>query len=328
MQPKSSSNLKSESLKGLKIGVLLGGRSSERTISIRSGRAVLSALKRSGFFVRPLDPGDPEAFTERLRKIDLAFIALHGQGGEDGTIQRELEAAHIPYVGSDPRGSLQAFDKGIAKRLFTKQNIPTAPYVLVDQTNWRSRLKSFPTPFFVKPLREGSSIGVFPVEDFAKSAEILEQAFTQYGKLLVEKKIIGREVTVGVLGNKALPVVELVPKRLFYDFRAKYTKGMTDYLVPAPISDTLAGKLQRTALSVHRVLGLRDFSRVDILVDKEERPYVLEANSIPGFTEMSLLPKAARSAGISFESLCEQLAQMAYLRKDLNGKAEKKKNRH
>lgn len=322
MPPKSFSNPKSGSSKNLKIGVLFGGRSSERKISLRSGRAVHQALVRSGYSTLCIDPANSRKMRRALGRIDLAFLALHGHGGEDGIIQERLERSGIPYVGSDAVGSRRAFDKRTAKNLFQKKRIPTPDFVIIRISDWRRKLARFPTPYFVKPLRDGSSIGVFSVEDLSESAETIRQALKQYGELLVERKIEGREFTVGVLGRKALPVVELVPKRSFYDYRAKYTKGMTEYRVPAPIPRKLTRRLQRIALVVHRTLGLRDMSRVDMMVDRKGRPYVLEANSIPGFTELSLLPKAARAGGISFERLCSNLVSWAWERRSSNGKKE------
>lgn len=304
--------------KKLRIGVFSGGASSERSISLRSGRAVKKALATSGLTVISIDPKNPHQLKTRLSRIDVAFLALHGKGGEDGTVQRVLEKARIPYVGSDPRGSRTAFDKVSAKRIFERDRIPTPPWKTFTQANWQS-LKSFPAPFFVKPVADGSSIGVFLVEDFRKSAEKIMQELKRYPVLLAEKRIVGREFTVGILGNRALPVVELRPKRTFYDYRAKYTKGMTEYLVPAPILPAWRQRFQTLAMKVHQSLGLRDFSRVDLMADHQGRPFVLEANTIPGFTELSLLPKAAREAGISFEELCSCLVGMAWRRR--NGKA-------
>ncbi len=315
MKQEFSSSPKSGLSKSLKIGVLYGGASSERKISIRSGRAVTRALKRSGFSARWIDPARPQAAKQACQKIDLAFIALHGRGGEDGTIQSRLEKLKIPYIGSDPRSSRLAFDKILAKRIFLKKKIATPRFAIVPPSHWKKVCVRFKPPFFVKPPQEGSSIGIYEVRSFEESADKIRNTARLYGTFLIEEKIAGREFTVGILGSRALPVVELKPKHGFYDYRSKYTKGMTDYLVPAPISRALSGKLQKMALAVHRALGLRDFSRVDLMVDENEKPYVLEANSIPGFTELSLLPKAAKAAGISFEQLCCELVGMAFRRK-------------
>lgn len=302
----------------LRVGVLSGGSSSERTISLRSGRAVLEALARSGIEVKRIDPRNSRRTPKFLSQIDLAFIALHGKGGEDGSIQTQLERCGIPYVGSDARGSRLAFDKVKAKKIFERERIPTPPWRTFHRSNLLG-LRNFPPPFFVKPVANGSSIGVFLVEDFSRSAEKIMQALDRYPVLLAEKQIQGREFTVGILGPRPLPVIELRPKRKFYDYRAKYTRGMTEYLVPAPIPEAWRRRFQHLALRVHEVLGLRDFSRIDLVTDPEGEPFVLEANTIPGFTELSLLPKAAREAGISFEELCVRLVQMAWRRK--NGKA-------
>lgn len=314
MRPALHSNPKFGLSPNLKIGVLYGGSSSERAISLKSGRAVLRALKQAGFSARWIDPKQVQKLAARLHTIDLAFIALHGKGGEDGTIQQYLEKKKIPYIGSGPAGSRRAFDKVLSKKIFLQSGIPTPSSLMIEGSNWKKRLSRFPVPFFVKPSCEGSSIGAFPVEDFRREAEKLRRHLNRFGRLLVEKKMEGREFTVGILGQKPLPVIELRPKRKFYDYKAKYTKGMTVYDVPAKIPAPLARKMQRMALKVHRSLGLRDFSRVDMMLDASGDIYVLEANSIPGFTEFSLLPKAAKEAGISFEQLCVQLVAWAYNR--------------
>ena len=310
--------MKSLPLNQIRVGVLSGGLSSERSVSLRSGRAVREALIRSGVSVLSIDPRDSLRLPGLLRRIDLAFLALHGKGGEDGTIQERLERSGVPYIGSDARASRLAFEKAEAKRIFEREKIPTPPSKGFNRKDWR-KLEGFPTPFFVKPVADGSSIGVFLVEDFSQSVEKIMLALKRYPMLLAEKKIAGREYTVGILGNRALPVVELRPKRAFYDYKAKYTAGMTEYLVPAPISEAWRERFQRTSLRVHRVLGLRDFSRVDLMADEQGNPFVLEANTIPGFTELSLLPKAAQATGISFEGLCLKLVEMAWRRRD--GKA-------
>ncbi len=231
-------------------------------------------------------------------------------------MQKKLERLGVPYIGSDARSSLRAFDKLTSKQIFTRSGIPTPEYVLVPGKNWERKLTKLTLPLFVKPVEEGSSIGVFEIEDFRHAAEKLRRSMKQFGRLLVEEKVVGREFTVGVLGEKPLPVIELCPKRSFYDYRAKYTKGMTEYKVPARIPKSLAAKLQRIAIAVHKVLGLRDISRIDMMVDRSGNPYVLEANSIPGFTELSLLPKAARAAGIPFDVLCSELVCRAVRRKE------------
>lgn len=320
MPPKSLLNPKFKLSKDLRLGILLGGNSSEREISLRSGRAVEKAFKKLGFDPVCVDPANQEDL-KSIDRLDVAFIALHGHGGEDGEIQRLLEKKKVPYIGSDAKASWRAFDKEVSKRLFRRFGIPSPDFFVMKSLQDWKKLEKFPRPFVVKPPCNGSSVGIFFVEDLNESAEKIRHAFIEHGRLLIEKKIQGRELTVGVLGEKALPVIELVPKRDFYDYTAKYTAGMTDYLVPAPISKSLARRLQKISLEVHRRLGLRDFSRTDIMLDAKNQPFVLEANSIPGFTELSLLPKAAGAAGISFEEVCLKLVTWGYARGAMkNGK--------
>lgn len=309
MPSKFSSNRKSGLSNTIKIGVLCGGRSSERAVSLRSGDAVYRALKRLGYSCLKIDPADPPRMNRRLKKIAVAFIALHGTGGEDGYIQKLLSRKKIRFTGSDAISSSTAFDKNLSKQCFVRHGIPTPPGMVLK--NQKIVPPAFPGPYFAKPVQNGSSVGVFSIEDFDKNVVNLKKKIRQHGSYLIEKKIQGREFTVGILGSKVLPVIELKPKRDFYDYKSKYTKGMTDYLVPAPITTQLASKLQRISMKVHRVLKLRHMSRVDLLVDENGRPYVLEANTIPGMTNLSLLPKAAGAAGISFEQMCEKIVLMA-----------------
>lgn len=313
--PKGSGlSRKSASLRNLKIGVLLGGTSPEREISIKSGKAVAQALAARGCTVSLIDPADFPRNRCVFGDIDAAFVALHGEGGEDGFIQKQLERKGIPYTGSSPRGCALSLDKDKAKKVFRRSGIPTPDSRLMTTHNFERILKSFPAPFFVKPPQDGSSLGIFQVENASESRAGIRQALRRYRRLLIERKIEGREFTVGVLGSKALPVIELRPKAAFYDYQTKYTKGRCDYHVPAPIPAALTRKLQRLALAVHKVLELRDFSRTDIMVDGQGRPFVLEANAIPGFTALSLVPKAAAHAGIPFENLCERLLKYAVRR--------------
>ena len=315
-----SISLSQKGIKNITVGILSGGGSSERAVSLRSGKAVFEALRRSGYTVRKIDPRQKNSFPSPRPPIGLAFIALHGKGGEDGRIQKLLERRQIPYTGSDPRGSRLAFQKAEAKKLFRRHGVPTPEWKIFSRKNFKS-LRRFPAPFFVKPVADGSSIGVFLVEDFERSAERIMQALKRYPRLLAERQIKGREFTVGMLGERALPVIELRPKGKFYDYHCKYTSGMTEYLVPAPIPEAWRRRFQAVARKVHRLLGLRDLSRIDLMADEEGRPFVLEANTIPGFTELSLLPKAAGEAGILFDRLCSRLVKMAWRRWKKNGKA-------
>ncbi len=294
-----------------RIGVFLGGNSRERPISLKSGKAVYEALVNAG--QNPVLIDTANGFRSKLedKLIDVAFLALHGTGGEDGTIQKILGRYRIPYTGSGPKASESAFNKERAKRILKRSSIPTPDYEVMNKHNWREVIRRWEPPYVVKPLKEGSSIGIFFVERKNSGLTKIKSGLTRYGRLMVERKIEGREFTVGILGDRALPVVELKPKRRFYDFKAKYTKGLTEYLAPAPITDNLKTRLQKMALKTHRALGLNDFSRVDFKVDRDQNLYVLEANSIPGFTETSLLPKAAQCAGLDFEGLCLYLLDQA-----------------
>lgn len=302
-----------------RVGVFLGGKSHERPISLKSGKAVYHALKDAGLDVVMVDTANGFHSKLRNRQIDLAFLALHGTGGEDGTIQKVLNRSRIPYAGSGPKASALAFDKAQAKRLFVRSKIPTPDYDVLTQKNWRQKLQKWKPPYVIKPVNEGSSIGVFFVDRKGGEDKKILSSFKRYPRLLIEKKIKGREFTVGILGEKALPVIELKPKRKFYDYKAKYTKGLTEYLIPAPISKDLFCRLQSIALKVHQVLGLCHLSRVDFKVDSSHHPFVLEVNSIPGFTETSLLPKAAHKAGLDFTQLCLALLNMAYQRNKIKG---------
>ncbi|MFA7255456.1 MAG: D-alanine--D-alanine ligase [Candidatus Omnitrophota bacterium] len=312
MQPELLSNPKFASLKKIKVGVVRGGLSAERPISLRSGRAVTRALRRVGLSAFPVDPADRQNFSRKIRKADILFIALHGKGGEDGVIQKMLERKRILFTGSPSHGCVKSFDKAISKRHFQRLGIPTPEYAILNRANWRRVAAAFPAPYFAKPLDGGSSQGVFLVEDFRGSAERLRRSVLRFGRLLIEKKIVGMELTAGLLGDLRLPVVEVKPSRPFYDYKAKYTKGMTTYEVPARIPAKVAKKIQAIAYRVYRGLGLKGFSRVDVMLDRKHRPFVLEVNSIPGLTEFSLLPKAARAIGISFEELCLRVLQDAY----------------
>ena len=298
-----------------RVAVLLGGRSRERSVSLRSGKAVLEALRSKGVEAVPIDTRNGFSKVLKSDQINIAFIALHGSGGEDGSIQKFLTRRKILFVGSNAKASATAFDKERAKTLFLKHGIPTPKFKILTHDNWRKILRNWDESYVIKPTKEGSSIGVILGLKESKNDAKIIRGLKRYKRLLIEEKIEGREFTVGILGEKALPVIELKPKRVFYDYKAKYTKGLTDYLIPAPIPLREQKALQRLALRVHRLLGMRDLSRVDMMVDREGRPFVLEANSIPGFTETSLLPKAARRMGLHFSSLCLSLIKMAKNRK-------------
>lgn len=309
-----------------RVGVLMGGVSSEREISLKSGQAIVEALLRQGCQAVSLDIVDDEEerILSLLREsgIDVAFIALHGRLGEDGTIQSILEKANIPYTGSGVDASRLAINKVLAQNIFKKNGISIPSYVTLtkgdrfDVGAVVEKLKGYPV--VVKPACEGSSIGI----SLANAKEELKDAVGyawQYGDVvLLEQYIEGRELTVGIIGQEALPVVEIRPKCKFFDFEAKYTKGMTDYIVPAEIPKDVSERLQLVALRAHEALGCADLSRVDFMLDADLAYYILEVNTIPGFTATSLLPKAAQQQGISFDQLCFKLTKVAYGKKKEN----------
>ena len=305
------------------IGVLMGGTSSEREISLKSGKAVASALKDAGCHVFPIEIVSEKASDIKAqlaqKKIDVAFIAMHGRFGEDGALQAILEKMGMPYTGSSSDVGRLAMNK-IATQTFLREkgiNVP-AHYALQKSRSWDPQavfktLGGF--PLVVKPAAEGSSIGITLVKGQAQFEEALKTAWGYGPEALIERYIPGREITAGILNQTALPLVEIKCKNDFFDFTSKYQKGMTDYVVPAELSGQTTEDVQQTALKIFRLLGCRDFARLDFILDGQDRPFFLEANTIPGFTAMSLLPMAARAAGYDFEELCLKIVQLALGRK-------------
>jgi D-alanine-D-alanine ligase len=297
-------------LKGMTVGVLMGGKSSERAISLKSGAAVLEALQRKGYDTVPLDAAKDLVSLLRKHKVDVAFVCLHGKTGEDGTIQGFLEIMGVPYTGSGVKASAVAMDKVMTKKLLRFHKIPTPEFVVVDGSTRGHGV--LPLPVVVKPSEEGSTIGVTRVDKKKALKEAVQRALQFSDHVLVERYIEGRELTVGILDEEALPVVEVRPTSGFYDYDAKYSSAETEYLVPAPIPKRLARKVQELALLVHRLLGCAGVTRVDLILGKALHPYVLEVNTIPGMTATSLLPKAAQAAGIPFDDLVERILRSAF----------------
>ncbi len=304
------------------IGILMGGYSSEREISLKSGQAVLEALKKTNCRVTPLDiTMKDEREIEKFIKdsgIDVAFIALHGKLGEDGVIQSILERLDIPYTGSGVEASQRAINKIKTQLLLKENKIPVAPHVICsskDTIDPKHLVKEIGLPLVVKPASEGSSIGITIVQTEKDIAPALKIAFEYGDSVLIEGFIQGRELTVGILDNKFLPIIEIRPQAQFFDFKAKYKSGTTEYIIPAQLPDAVAKSIGETALYAHQVLGCRDFSRIDVMLDKNNKPYILEINTIPGFTSVSLLPKAAKQAGLEFPQLCLKLIELAYEKK-------------
>jgi len=301
-----------------RVGVLMGGYSSEREISLKSGAGIVKALQEAGCDVLALDIAAKNAGLIRTQsrdaKIDVAFNILHGALGEDGRIQTILEDLKIPYVGSGPEASRLAINKASTQKVLAANGVKVPFFFLLmpDKTNdLKTIIQRLGFPVVVKPACQGSSIGVSLVRKPEELTPAVELAFSYDEDILIEEYIFGREMTVGILCQTALPVIEVVAKSGFFDFNAKYG-GTTEYKIPAPIPEDVARLLQETALKVHTTLGCRHFSRVDFMLDGANRFYVLEINTVPGFTDMSLLPKAARFAGISFQDLCLFLLKLAY----------------
>ncbi|HTS17142.1 MAG TPA: D-alanine--D-alanine ligase [Verrucomicrobiae bacterium] len=305
-------------MKQLKIAVLMGGPSAEREVSLRSGTAVANALAATGARVVPMDIRDA-TFTIPA-DVDVAFLTLHGTFGEDGSLQRILDEKGVTYTGSGPEASARAFDKIAAKQAFLADGIPTPAYEAFDADKPpRTRVARLGLPVVIKPTRQGSSVGISIVETPEELPAAYEAARQYDNRLMAEQFVSGRELTVGVMDGRALPVVEIRPKRGFYNYKAKYTKGETDYLVPATLDKKIEFQVKTLAQRAHDCLGCRDYSRVDFMLSEAGELFVLEVNTIPGFTETSLLPKAARAAGMEFPDLCARLVQLALARNNHNG---------
>ena len=288
------------------VAVFKGGSSEEREVSLRSGAAVARGLREAGYAVTEVDvQGDAAPMPE---EADAVFIALHGCFGEDGGVQALLDERRIPYTGSGAAASRAAMDKRITRARMAAAGIPVPEGVLVQN---RQAPCPLPFPVVVKPPSQGSSLGCHVVQDSGAWTPALDDALRYENDALVERFIAGRELTVGVVGDEVLPVIEIIAKGGTYDYRAKYIPGHTRYLTPAPLSVPCANEVQALARAVFVALGARGFGRIDFRLDSEGRPFVLELNTIPGFTETSLLPKAAASAGIAFSRLCERILNLA-----------------
>jgi len=336
----------------MRVAVILGGDSAERDVSLASGAGIIRALRSRGHDVRALDPAlapganaepliakigerppedlaplaSDEAFAwlhaETLRSADVVFVALHGGKGEDGTIQALLEAAGIAYTGSGILGSALAMDKDRSKALFREAHVPTAPHLLLDVSSERERANAGPAvekalgfPVVVKPNRQGSSVGFSYVADSSGLEKALMLAGRFGGDCIVERYIPGREITAAIFGAAALPLVEIIPEGGFYDYKRKYTKGTSRYVVPAELDARVTERIMSEGVAAFNALACRDYARVDFRLSPQGEPFCLEVNTLPGMTELSLVPMAARAAGIEFEELVERICAMAMARK-------------
>ena len=287
---------------------MLGGPSAEREVSLHSGMAVAQALRLRGHSVQEVDPQHPNWILDT--KTEVVFLALHGSYGEDGPVQERLEELGVPYTGCGPQASRIAFDKVLTKQRCLEAGIPTARFVVFD-TAIASWPLGWQPPVVLKPVRQGSSVGLQFVERVAEWSAALAEALRYDSQVLMEEKIIGREATVGILAGEPLPVVEVRPKQGVYDYSSKYTAGASDYFCPAPFQSNVTERIQSVALGAFNVIGGRDYARVDVMVAENGEPVVLEVNTLPGMTETSLLPKAAAAAGIDYAELCQRMIDLA-----------------
>jgi len=289
-----------------------GGPSAERKVSLSSGVGVVKALRSLGHTVFELDPETPDWVLPAGTDV-VCLAPLHGTYGEDGTVQQQLEKLGIPYTGCDAESSRIAFDKVLTKERCVRAGIPTARYLAVEseKTPWPM---GWQPPVVVKPVRQGSSVGLQFVDRVCDWSTALEEAFRFDAKVLLEERIVGRETTVAILDGRPLPIVEVRPKSGAYDYRNKYTPGLTDYFCPADFDERTTRLIQNAALASFAAIGGRDYARVDIMVCPNGDPVVLEVNTLPGMTPTSLLPKAAAAAGFSYEQLCQRLIDLAMQR--------------
>jgi len=301
-----------EDIKSLKIALLYGGYSSEREISIKSGKAVEEALKELGLNYQVFDPIERAEFIFKLTKYDpdVVFIALHGKGGEDGTIQGVLDFLGYRYTGSPQKASVIAMDKILSKKLVNFHGIPTPKWVVIKSLEEIEKIdKNFPK--VVKAPREGSSIGVFIVNSWDEMVKAIEECFKYDDEVMIEDFIQGREITVGILNGEPLDIIEIKVEKGFYDYKNKYFSDKTQYLCPAEIDKENYKKIQQMAVDVYNIIGCKGVARVDFILDSNNTPYFLEINTIPGLTDHSLVPKAARCKGLDFKSLILKIIEGA-----------------
>ncbi len=297
----------------MKVAVLMGGRSAEREVSLTTGGAVSAALRELGHEVIEIDAAAqlPQKLLEA--RPEVAFIALHGRWGEDGTVQGLLEIMGIPYTGSGVESSAVAMNKVVSKRIFTSFGAPTPEFQVLPVGQGAGELKLKP-PFVVKPPKEGSTIGINIVTSSAEAQAAIDDARKYCDEVMVEKFVEGRELTVGVIDGEPLPIVEIEPEGGFYDYKSKYTTGMTTYTCPAKLTDEQARVVVKAGVEAFRALDCAGAARVDVLLDDDNNPWVLEVNTIPGMTPTSLLPKAAATAGMDFPALVQKMLDGASLK--------------
>lgn len=297
-----------------KVAVLFGGRSAEREVSLKSGAAVLAALLRSGVDAYPFDPAVQNLQALVDDGFDRAFIALHGRYGEDGTVQGALELLGIPYTGSGVMASALGMDKWRTKLVWQASGLPVPDYALLDEhSDWQAVAQQLGLPLFVKPANEGSSVGISKVKAVSELPAAYREA-AKYDKLVLAERLIGGgEYTVAILGEQALPVIKIETANEFYDYEAKYLRNDTRYLCPSGLSAAQEFEMQRLAKQAFTLIGGQGWGRVDFLTDEAGKPYLLEVNTSPGMTDHSLVPMAAKQAGMSFEQLVLRILELAHV---------------
>jgi len=304
--------------RGKKVGVLMGGITREREISLRTGNAISTSLRRMGYDVVDIDVGSDVVDRLKSEKIDVAFIALHGKFGEDGCIQGLLEMMRIPYTGGGVLGSSVGMDKVVCDMVAMQLGIPIPREecfnINEDTTDSIVARLTVPYPVIVKPSREGSTINMTIVKKMDDLPGAIETAAKSDEKIIVQEFIAGKEITVGILNGRPLPPLEIAPKSGFYDYTSKYTKGATEYILPARIPQKVAEKIQDWSVAVFEALDCTGTARCDYIVGENDRAYFLEINTIPGMTELSLVPKAAAHIGINFDMLVEEILGTASLK--------------
>ena len=298
----------------LTIGVLMGGCSRERAVSLESGRMVAESLQGLGHDVRPCDVRPGGLTPDFVRGMDVAFLALHGEWGEDGRIQAELDRLGVCYTGSGPEASRLAMDKSASKQRFAEAGVPTPAFRQAgpgDEASLREAFDAFGPALVVKPVADGSSLDVAMCDSLASVRRAAQPVWARGEKALLERRIVGRELTVGIVGRDALPVLEIRVPQGWYDYQAKYESDDTEYVFDHGLPAETEARVVEVALAAHAALGCRDLSRVDLILPPGGEPQVLEVNTIPGFTVHSLVPKAAARAGLAFGRLCERVVALA-----------------
>ena len=310
--PSPSSTLDPQSFG--KVAVLFGGKSAEREVSLKSGTAVLAALQRSGVDAHAFDPATRNLQALRDEGYERAFIALHGRFGEDGTVQGALELLGIPYTGSGVLASALGMDKWRTKLVWQAAQLPVPKYALLDaHSDWAGVAQQLGLPLFVKPANEGSSVGISKVKTAGELHGAYQTAVKHDRLVIAESFIGGGEYTVAILGEQALPVIKIEPANEFYDYEAKYLRDDTVYLCPCGLGAAQEAEMQHLAKQAFALIGGHGWGRVDFLMDEAGRPYLLEVNTSPGMTDHSLVPMAARRAGISFEQLVVKVLELAHV---------------